>query len=105
MYRPNQILPPNRHPQEREAPHPVVAAALVEYGMASNGESRVWVVETGVFPNMFVEFDTQTERFSSATRIPSGARTVRHMDFHAATQAVWFGTDANTLGRAIVGGE
>ncbi len=75
------------------------------YGMASNGESRVWVVETGVFPNMFVEFDTQTERFSSATRIPSGARTVRHMDFHAATQAVWFGTDANTLGRAIVGGE
>ena len=72
------------------------------YGMASNGEDRVWLVETGVFPNMFVEFDTRTERFSSATPIPSGAQTVRHMDFHEATQAVWFGTDANTLGRAIV---
>lgn len=28
MYGPNQILPPNRHPQEREAPHPVVAAFM-----------------------------------------------------------------------------
>jgi hypothetical protein len=27
---------------------------------------------------------------------------VRHMMFHAGTSSIWFGTDANTIGRATV---
>ena len=72
------------------------------YGMASDDSDRIWVVETGVSPNMFVGFDTRSERLISVTPIPSGAGSVRHMDYHAPTGAVWFGTDSNTIGRAIV---
>ena len=86
----------------KEWPLPSGDGAL-PYGMASDGESRVWLVETGVLPNIFVAFDTLAESFTSVTPIPSGARTVRHMDFHAPTQSVWFGTDAGTLGRVNVG--
>ncbi len=73
------------------------------YGMASDNSDRVWLVETGVMPNLFVGFDTRTEQFFSVTPIPSGAGSVRHMDYHAPTQSVWFGTDENTLGRARIG--
>ena len=72
------------------------------YGMALDDDGRIWVVETGVSPNLFVGFDTRTERMFSVTPIPSGAGSVRHMDYHAASGAVWFGTDRNTLGRALV---
>ena len=74
------------------------------YGMASDG-ARVWVVETGVLPNLFVAFDTRAERFTSITPIPSGAGTVRHMDYHGPTQTVWFGADTGTIGRALVGAD
>ena len=72
------------------------------YGMALDNDGRIWVVETGVSPNLFVGFDTRTERVFSVTPIPSGAGSVRHMDYHAGSGAVWFGTDRNTLGRALV---
>ncbi|MCZ6646839.1 MAG: lyase [SAR324 cluster bacterium] len=72
------------------------------YGMALDEHGRIWVVETGVSPNFFVGFDTRTERVFSVTPIPSGAGAVRHMDYHAGSGAVWFGTDRNTLGRALV---
>ncbi len=62
----------------------------------------MWLVETGVSPNLFVGFDTQSERVISVTPIPSGAGSVRHMDYHAPTGTVWFGTDRGTLGRARV---
>jgi len=74
------------------------------YGMASDDEDRVWLVETGPAPNRFVGFDTRSERIVSVTAIPSGAGSVRHMDYHAGTGAVWFGTDKGTLARAIVAG-
>lgn len=69
------------------------------YGMIVDGENRLWYVETGPQPNMFVGFDPGEESFSG-TPIPSGAGAVRHMDYDAGENAVWFGTDANTLGRA-----
>ncbi len=72
------------------------------YGMALDEDGRVWLVETGVSPNLFVGFDTQSERVISVTPIPSGAGSVRHMDYHAPTGTVWFGTDRGTLGRARV---
>ncbi len=72
------------------------------YGMASDERGRVWLVETGVSPNLFVGFDTNSEKIVSITPIPSGAGSVRHMSYHAPTGTVWFGTDENTLGRARV---
>jgi virginiamycin B lyase len=72
------------------------------YGMAVDADDRLWLVETGPRdePNRFVGFDPETEEFMSVTEIPSGAGTVRHMVYHAPTNSVWFGTDANTIGRA-----
>ncbi len=73
------------------------------YGMAVDGHDRVWVVETGPSPNTFVGFDPARGEIVSITPIPSGAGSVRHMHYHAATGTVWFGTDENTIGRAVVG--
>lgn len=70
------------------------------YGMAVDSRDRVWLVESGVQPNRFVGFDPATERFFSSTAIPSGGGTVRHMEYHAPTNSVWFGTDAGTIGVA-----
>lgn len=70
------------------------------YALAVDGRDRVWIVETGVQPNRLVGFDSGTETFFGATDIPSGAGTVRHMVFDPRQNAIWFGTDANTLGRA-----
>ena len=72
------------------------------YGTALDSGDRIWVVETGTDPNQFVGFDTAGEKIVSITEIPSGAGAVRHMDYDAASGAVWFGTDADTIGRALV---
>jgi virginiamycin B lyase len=71
------------------------------YGMALDKQEHVWVV-TGKQPNLFVGFDTKAEKIFSKTPIPSGAGTVRHMDYHAPSDTVWFGTDKQTIGRAAV---
>ncbi len=75
------------------------------YGMALDGRGRVWVVETGARPNRFIGFDTREERIVSITEVPSGAGAVRHMHYHAGSGTVWFGTDEETLGRALVAAE
>ena len=72
------------------------------YGMALDDQDRVWFVESGLDPNQFVGFDTHSLEFFSVTAISSGAGTVRHMYFHKPTRTIWFGTDANTIGRARV---
>ncbi len=72
------------------------------YGMASDSEGRLWMVATGVSPNVFMGFDPATEAFFGLTEVPSGGGTIRHMHYHEPTGAVWFGTDTNFVGRAIV---
>lgn len=72
------------------------------YAMAIDDRDRIWFVETGADPNRLVGFDPATESFFSLTPIPSGGGTVRHMVFHRATRSLWFGTDANTIGRARI---
>lgn len=72
------------------------------YGMALDEQDRVWVVATGPQPNLFIGFDTGAEEIVSVTEIPSGARSVRHMDYEEETGTVWFGTDTENIGRAIV---
>lgn len=71
------------------------------YGTALDRDGRVWVV-TGTRPNYFVGFDTHKEEVVSITAIPSGGGTVRHMHYHPSTETVWFGTDTQNLGRAIL---
>jgi virginiamycin B lyase len=77
-------------------------AESAPYGTALDRHGRVWLVATGVQPNLFVGFDTRAERIVSITPIASGGGAVRHMHYHAATDSVWFGTDAGTIGRAVV---
>jgi virginiamycin B lyase len=72
------------------------------YGMASDSQGRLWMVATGVQPNVFLGFDPAREEFISATEVGSGGGTIRHMHYHEPSGAVWFGTDTNYVGRAIV---
>lgn len=72
------------------------------YALSVDDQDRLWLVETGPHPNRFVGFDPRTQEFFSVTEIESGAGSVRHMVFHKPTQAVWFGTDTNNIGRARI---
>lgn len=72
------------------------------YGMASDSSGKLWMVATGVQPNVFMGFDPRTEQFFNATEVGSGGGTIRHMHYHEPSGAVWFGTDTNYVGRAIV---
>ncbi len=72
------------------------------YGMAVDKNDRLWFVETGISPNRFVGFDTVSGKFLGGTEIPSGAGSVRHMDYFQPAGEVWFGTDTNYVGRAKV---
>lgn len=72
------------------------------YAMAVDSLDRVWYVESSLRPNRFVGFDTATETFISIDEIPSGGGSVRHMIFDPESNAIWFGTDNHTIGRAIV---
>lgn len=86
----------------RTWPMPSGAGAL-PYAMAVDEWDRLWFVETGPKPNLMVGFDPGTEQFFSSTPIlPSGAGTVRHMVYHAPSKTIWFGTDTNNLGKAVV---
>lgn len=70
------------------------------YAMAVDDRDRVWFVESGVSPNMFVGFDPATESFFDGVPVESDGGTVRHMIFEPTTRTIWFGTDTNTIGRA-----
>jgi virginiamycin B lyase len=71
------------------------------YAMTVDDRNRLWVVETGPQPNRLVGFDPGSQKFFSETPITeSGGVTVRNMVYHAGSKAIWFGTDANTIGRA-----
>jgi virginiamycin B lyase len=85
----------------RQWPTPGGEAAGL-YAMTVDNQDRVWCVETGLQPNRFVGFDTQTEQFISIDEVPSGGISIRHMVFDEASNAIWFATDANTVGKAVV---
>ncbi len=72
------------------------------YGMTVDDQDRIWFVETILRPNRLVGFDTKTQEVMSMTNIESGGGSVRHMVYHQPTQTIWFGTDANTIGRATL---
>ncbi|WP_247869877.1 lyase [Methylophaga sp. SB9B] len=72
------------------------------YAMTVDNQDRIWYVETGLQPNRFIGFDSKTEQFIAIDEVPSGGQTVRHMMFDKESNAIWFGTDAHTIGRAVV---
>jgi len=72
------------------------------YGMASDSSGNLWMAASGVQPNVLVGFNPTTESFFGETEIESGGGTIRHMHYHEPSGAVWFGTDTNYVGRAIV---
>ena len=74
------------------------------YGMTVDDKDRLWVAETGVQPNRLVGFDPKTSSFFSMTNIASGGGVVRYMIFDKKSKLLWFGTDANTIGKAEVNG-
>lgn len=69
------------------------------YALTKDGLDRIWFSETGPEKRL-VGFDPKTEQFFAMTPV-SG--TIRHMFFDAKTGAMWFGTDANNLGRIDTG--
>ena len=85
-----------------EWPTPSGTTAL-PYAMAADEQDRIWFFESGPKPNRLVGFDPRSAEFFSQTEVlPSGAGTVRHTYYHRPTRTLWFGTDANTIGRAVL---
>jgi virginiamycin B lyase len=74
-------------------------AGSAPYPIVADDAGRLWTVETGLDPNRLVGFDPREQRFLPPLEIPSGGGSVRHMQIHAPTRTIWFGTDADTIGR------
>lgn len=86
----------------REYPSPSGARAQ-PYAMTSDDRGRLWYVETGPQPNRMIAFDPELESFvvneAVGTEEPN---TIRHMVYHAGTRSIWYGSDANMIGRMTV---
>jgi virginiamycin B lyase len=65
------------------------------YALTKDDQDRIWFSETGPGKRL-VGFDPKTEKFFANIEV-SG--TIRHMHFDKKTRMMWFGTDANSVGR------
>ena len=74
------------------------------YGMAVDDRGRIWLAETGVYPNRIVAFDPARRAFTDSVAVGGGKvpNSIRHMTFHRPTRTIWFGTDLNTIGRVAL---
>lgn len=70
------------------------------YALTKDDQDRLWLSETGPEKRL-VGFDPKTEQFFA--NIPVSG-TIRHMFFDAGTKMLWFGTDANRIGRIQTAG-
>lgn len=81
---------------------------ITEYPMPGGDDSRpyaitkddrgiLWISQTGPEKRL-TAFDPRTERFIAVHEV---SETIRHMMFDAERGAMWFGTDANRIGRAL----
>jgi virginiamycin B lyase len=76
------------------------------YAMTSDDRGRIWLAETGPQPNRLVAFDPAKKAFTETITIAADkANTIRHMTFDKATRQIWFGGDANMIGRVKVAPE
>jgi virginiamycin B lyase len=65
------------------------------YALTKDDQDRIWFSETGAAKRL-IGFDPKTEQFFAIIDV-SGA--IRHMHFDKKTRSMWFGTDANQIGR------
>lgn len=65
------------------------------YALTKDDQDRIWFSETGASKRL-VGFDPKTEQFFANIEV-SG--TIRNMYFDRKTRSMWFGTDANNVGR------
>jgi virginiamycin B lyase len=73
------------------------------YAMTVDDRGRIWLAETGVQPNRLVAFDPAKKAFTETVVIPANeANTIRHMVFDKNSRQIWFGGDANMIGRVQV---
>ena len=61
-----------------------------------------WFFESAPQPNLLRSFDRASAKFDAGTAVPGGGGTVRHMEYDAKRRSLWFGTDRNTLGQAVI---
>jgi virginiamycin B lyase len=67
------------------------------YAITKDDKERLWISQTGPEKRL-VGFDPRTETFVSVNEVSDN---IRHLNFHASTGAMWFGTDANRIGRVL----
>jgi virginiamycin B lyase len=91
-----RIDPATGQTREWQAPG---GAGARPYALTRDGQGRLWFSETGPEKRL-VGFDPKTETFFANIAV-SG--TIRHMDYDPATGTLWFGTDANKIGRIVTG--
>jgi len=73
------------------------------YAMTLDDRGYIWVAETGAQPNTLQAFDPKKKTWVESLAIPTDApNTIRHMTFDKATRQIWFGGDANMIGRIKV---
>ena len=65
------------------------------YAITRDDQGRLWISETGPGKRL-VGFDPKSEKFFA--NIPVSG-SIRHMFFDSKTKLLWFGTDANKIGR------
>jgi virginiamycin B lyase len=66
------------------------------YAMIVDDRDRIWYSECARGATFLTAFDPRTEQFVHRTPVSS---CIRHMVLHAPTRRIWFGTDANNIGR------
>jgi virginiamycin B lyase len=69
------------------------------YAMVVDDRDIVWFVECAREAPRLVAFDPAAETFAHSESVSA---CVRHMVFHQPTRTIWFGTDANRIGRAVL---
>lgn len=90
-----RIDPETGETKEWQAPG---GASASPYALIADDRDRIWFSETGPQKKL-VGFDPRTEQFFADHPV-SG--TIRQMTFDPRTRSLWFGTDANRIGRLIV---
>ncbi len=67
------------------------------YALTKDDREILWISQTGPEKRL-AGFDPRAERFVSVSEV---SHNIRHMMFDARTGAMWFGTDANQVGRLL----
>jgi len=90
-----RINPVTRETKEWQAPG---GEGSNPYALTKDDRGRIWFSDTGQVKQL-IGFDPATEEFFAIHPVSGN---IRHMNFDARTGAMWFGTDANRIGRLLV---